>query len=114
VLAFVCELAMVAAFAVVGWQLTSSLPLQVVLAVALPVASAGIWAIWMAPTSARRLANPARLIAEIGLFAVSGAALGAVGHAGWGLTMAAVSTLDFLVVAWRDLPRRPASTPRSG
>lgn len=105
---------MVAAFAVAGWQLTSSLPLQVILAIALPVAAAGIWAVWMAPTSARRLANPSRLIAEIGLFAICGAALSTVGHSGWGLAVALVSTFDFMMVAWRELPRRPASTQRPG
>src|SRR5664280_2849847 len=95
-LAFVCELAMVAAFAVAGWQLTSSTALQVVLAVGLPVAAAGIWAVWMAPNSARRLSHPARLIAEIGLFVVTGAALASVGHAGSGVVVAAVATLDFM------------------
>jgi hypothetical protein len=114
VLAFGCELAMLATFAVTGWQLVSSLLLQLVLAVALPLVVAGIWAIWMAPTSARRLTNPTRLIAEIGLFVISGAGLAAVGHPGWGLAVAAVSAVDFLVVAWRDLPRRPAAAPPPG
>jgi hypothetical protein len=114
VLAFVCELTMVAAFAVVGWQLSSSVPLQVVLAIVLPVAAAGIWAIWMAPTSARRLANPARLVAQLGLFAVCGAALAIVGHPEWGLLVAVVSAFDFMILAWRELPRRPAPTQRTG
>ena len=42
-------------------------------------AAGGVWAVWMAPTSSRRLSDPRRLILQIVLFLGVGAVLVAAG-----------------------------------
>ena len=75
-IAFLCELAMLVLLAMAGVAAMDSLLGRVLAAVALPTAAAGIWAVWMAPTSRRRLANPSRLYAQVALFAVVGTTVG--------------------------------------
>jgi len=108
VLAFGCELAMLASLAVAGWLGADAPPARIGLAVAMPGLVVAIWAVWMAPTSPRRLPNPARLGAQAALFALTGAALAAVGHPAWGAGVAAISIADVTVLALRE--RRPASS----
>ena len=102
VLAFGCELAMLISLAVAGWLGVDALVPRIALAIALPGLVVAVWAVWMAPTSPRRLANPWRLLVQTALFALTGAALGAVGHPGWGVTVAAVSIIDIGVLAVRE------------
>jgi hypothetical protein len=72
VVSFLCELAMLVTLCIAGSGLGSSTAGHVALAILLPLAAAAIWSVWMAPTSRRRLADPARLVAQIALFVVTG------------------------------------------
>lgn len=69
---FLLELTMLTVLALAGAALAESTAGRVLAAVALPVVAAGVWAVWMAPTSARRLPNPRRLLAQVLLFAATG------------------------------------------
>ena len=68
---FVAELAMLAALAWGGWNLSDSAPLSLVAAVVLPVAGGLVWGRWVAPRAAHRLADPARAGVELVLFMVA-------------------------------------------
>jgi hypothetical protein len=104
VLAFCCELGMVIAFAMIGWQVGPSLSVRILLALVLPGMATGVWAVWMAPNSSHRLADPARSMAEIFIFGASAAALTLAGHQGWGVGLFVISALDIAVVAWLRAP----------
>lgn len=49
-------------------------------AVLAPAVLVAVWGRFVAPNSAHRLDDPARLLLELGLFAATGAALAAAGH----------------------------------
>ncbi|MFC9834583.1 YrdB family protein [Rhodococcus sp. NPDC127530] len=95
VVAFACEIAMLALLAVAGWSLANSTVVQVVLATLLPVAAAMLWGVAMAPKSRRRLRNPARLFAQTALFAGTGVLVALAGRPWWGLVFAVVATATF-------------------
>jgi hypothetical protein len=78
VLKFLVEIAAFAAFAYWGAS-TGDGALSVVLAIAAPAAAIGLWAVFAAPKSARRLPASARVPFEIGVFALAVAALAAAG-----------------------------------
>ena len=100
--AFLLELMMLTILALSGAASSDSLVVQVLAAVALPVVAAAIWAVWMAPTSVRRLANPRRFAAEVVLFAISGL-LAALLLALWvGAVFFMVATLVFGELARRE------------
>ncbi len=80
VVRFVVELAGLAGLAVWGAGATSSGVGQVVLAIAAPLAAAGIWGVWSAPKAARRLPGSGLLGLELALLAAAVAALVAAGH----------------------------------
>jgi hypothetical protein len=94
-LSFCCELAMLALLAVAGWSLGTAGATRVLLAVVLPLSAIAVWAVWMAPTSRRRLADPARLVAQIALFAVVGVLLAWSGHPAWGIGFAIGASVIF-------------------
>jgi hypothetical protein len=94
-LAFLCELAMLALLAVAGAGLPDGTWARVVLAVALPVVAIAVWSRWMAPTSTERLADPPRLIVQIVLFLLTGALLTMAGHPVWGVAFAVAATAVF-------------------
>jgi len=102
IVAFGCELAMLVSLAVAGWQGADAMPARLALAVVMPAFVVAVWAVWMAPTSPRRLHNPWRLLGQVVLFALTGAALAAVGHPWWGVGVAAISILDVAVLAVRE------------
>jgi hypothetical protein len=100
---FLLELAALAALAVAGWQLATSAALGLLLAVLLPLAAAAVWGRFVAPKASRRLADPARLLVEAGVFGSAVAALLLAGHPGWAATMAAVVVVnEALLFAWRQ------------
>jgi Protein of unknown function (DUF2568) len=101
VLAFGCELAMLAAFAVTGWGWASTTPVRVVLALALPSAVAAFWGVLLAPASRRRLGGTALPATQIGVFLLAGAGLGSVGHPWWAAALVVASVGDVLAVEWR-------------
>lgn len=63
-----------------GVQVGSGAAAKLSLALGGPLLAAVTWGLLVAPASRRRLADPARLLVEILLFAASIAALAAVGH----------------------------------
>jgi hypothetical protein len=70
---------MLVLLAVSGLRMGSVLVVHVTLAILFPVFAVTCWGIWAAPTSRRRLDDPARLIAQMILFVITGA-LAAVAH----------------------------------
>jgi Protein of unknown function (DUF2568) len=98
VLAFALELAMLVLLFLSGWRLGSGGPAGALLGMLLVVAAGGVWAVWMAPTSSRRLADPGRLIVQLVLFVTVGAVVIAAGWAllgaGFAVLAAAVFTLS--------------------
>jgi len=91
-LAFLCELAMIALLAVAGWRLGTSTWASIGLAVAFDAVAIGIWARWMAPTSAHRLRRGPRLAAQAALFVAVGAVCVFAGLTAWGVAFAVVAT----------------------
>lgn len=77
---FGIELVTIAVLAWTGASAGGGTSVRVILAVGLPLVLIVIWGLVMAPTSRRRLADPARLIAELVLFLGSAAGLAIVGH----------------------------------
>lgn len=101
-ISFICELAMLAALAVVGARLFSGIAVRIVLAIVLPAVAIGLWSVWLARNSTRRLDDPLRLILEIILFAAVGAALGIVGCPLWGAIFGVVAIGSFGYISIRD------------
>ena len=80
-LAFVLEVAMLAAFAFAGWTGPKMLWLRIGLAIGLPALAILLWAVWAAPRAGkRRLKMPALLIFKFIIFAVATAAWWAAGQ----------------------------------
>ena len=80
---FLGELVLLAVLVIAGARLGGSTAPRIVLAVALPAAAAALWARWLAPRAAGRLANPARLAAKIAVFAVAAVLLAVAGLPIW-------------------------------
>jgi hypothetical protein len=87
-LAFLLELALLAAAIVIGLLLPAPPAVRVAAAVVLPVLVIAVWAVWVAPRSRRRLAAPSRLIVQIVLFALAVLALAVLGQVVWALVLA--------------------------
>jgi uncharacterized iron-regulated membrane protein len=105
VLAFGCEMAMLAALAVAGWLLAPSTPVAVALAFALPAVTGLVWGLWLAPRARRRLHGPALAATKIVVFVATGAALALAGHPGWGVALATVASADAVMLARREALR---------
>ena len=71
---FVLELCMLAALGYGGFESASGL-LAYVLAIALPLAAAVVWGMFIAPKARRPTVDPIRIVLEACLFAAAGAAL---------------------------------------
>ena len=77
---FLAELGMLAALAYTGWRLAAGRQaVGIVLAVILVGCAAAVWGRWVGPRSPVRLGDPARLLVEVGLFAVACVGLATVG-----------------------------------
>jgi hypothetical protein len=87
---FLLELCALAALAYWGIETGSSVGVDLVLALGAVVAFAAIWGAWVAPRASRRLADPARLVLELALFAAAIAALAAAGRPVLAVAFAAV------------------------
>lgn len=82
-LAFLIELAMLAAFAFAGWVGPEPIWLKFVLAIGWPLLAIVLWAVWAAPRAGQRRLNPPALtIFKILMFGAATAALWAAGQ-GW-------------------------------
>jgi hypothetical protein len=102
VLAFGCEMAMLAALAVAGWLLAPSTPVAVTLAFALPAVTGLVWGLWLAPRARRRLRGPTLTGAKIVVFVATGTALAVAGHPAWGVALAGIASVDAVMLARRD------------
>lgn len=98
-LAFLVELAALAALAVWGWSAGGATAAQVVLAVVAPAALAVVWGAFLAPRSRRRLTGPPLVLAKLVALCGSGALLAAAGHPVAGAALAAAAALDVLAAA---------------
>ena len=94
---FLAELGMLAAFAWGGWWLTEQSAWSVVLAVLLPLAAAAVWGRWVAPKSAHRLPDPARLGVEVTLFGLALATVAGAHPRPEGLVFGLAVLLAYLV-----------------
>jgi hypothetical protein len=73
-LKFLLELSAFAAVAYAGATLFDG-ALAVVGAIVLPVLAIAVWGLWAAPKASRRLATPARIPLELGVFVLAGVGL---------------------------------------
>ena len=86
-LRFLLELALLAAWAVVGWNLADPTWLQVTLAVLLPLASATVWGLYLSPKARLSLPLSVRVVMELALFAAASAGLWVVGFPALGIAL---------------------------
>jgi len=96
-LRFALELGALAALAYWGAHTGDGI-VRVLLAVAAPLAAAALWGIFVAPKSARRLRDPARLAVELIVFGGAAAALVAAGRTTLGVAFAVVAVVDCALV----------------
>jgi hypothetical protein len=87
-LAFLLELALLGAAVAIGLLLPAPLGVRIVLAVLLPALVIAVWAVAIAPRSARRLAVRPRLLAQTVLFALAVIGLALLGQVGWAVALA--------------------------
>lgn len=79
-LAFVLELAMVAAYATWALGLDASPWMRWTLAAVTVMAAMAIWGVWAAPKASKRLRMPGLLVLKLALFGLAVAALATSGH----------------------------------
>lgn len=98
-LAFVLELAALAALAVWGWRTGGTTAARLALAVATPVLLAVLWGAFLAPRARRRLDGAPLVLAKLVVLCGSGALLAAAGHGTAGAALAVVAAADVLAAA---------------
>jgi hypothetical protein len=62
---FVLEMLVLVALFLLGWSLSGSLPVQLVLGLGLPAIVMVVWGLFVAPRASRRLDDPVRLAVEL-------------------------------------------------
>lgn len=95
-LAFGCELAMLVVLGIAGWGLGSGGLIGIAFVIFYPAVAVLIWSVWMAPRSARRLTDPARLIVQLVLFAATAVLSAAAGHVILGVVFAVIAAGTFI------------------
>ena len=95
---FLLELAMLVALGWIGGEIGSSWPVSVLLAISLPVLAAVVWGMFIAPKAPRRLADPAKLVVELVLFAAAVVGLALVGHPVLAAVLAVVLVVNIAVL----------------
>jgi hypothetical protein len=93
--AFLSELALLVTLGVAGWHFGGGGLISVAMTALGPALAVLIWSVWVAPTAARRLADPARLILQIVLFVVTGVLAALAGHPMLGGVVAVVGVAAF-------------------
>ena len=92
-----CELGLLVALAVWGFHVGSGLAGDLVLGLGAPLLAAVVWGLWVAPASRRRLADPARLLVEVLLFAAGVVALAVAGFPLVAVGFAAVVAVNIIL-----------------
>ncbi|MEU5919491.1 YrdB family protein [Streptomyces sp. NPDC047141] len=105
-LAFLLELAALAALARWGWEVTENTALRLLLAVAAPALAAVVWGLFAAPKARFRVPLAVVLLVKALVFGTAALALADLGHPAWALAFAAV-TLANTTLATAD--RRTAT-----
>lgn len=102
-LAFLLELALLAALAVWGFALPGPTWLRWVAGLGAPVLVVLVWGAWLAPRSPRRLRMPGLVVVKLALYLLAALALVGAGHALWGIALLALAVLNLaLAMAWRQ------------
>jgi hypothetical protein len=102
-LAFVLELAMLAAFGYWGFHGDKSLLAKWILGIGLPVFTAVIWGMYLAPRAAHRLGNISGNFLSLILFLSGAAALYYTGHTFWAILFAATAIVNrALILLWKQ------------
>lgn len=68
---FLLELALLTALGVIGWNLADAMWLQVILALAVPAATASLWVMVVAPKARLSVPLAGRLLVELVIFAAA-------------------------------------------
>jgi len=111
VLAFVLELAALAALVVWGFEVGPNLLLRIVLGVGAAALMIAAWGYWLAPRAHHRLPRPGVLAGKLAVLLVAAAALWVAGHA-WLATSLGVLAVINLGLWWvigsnAELDRQP-------
>jgi hypothetical protein len=99
VIAFALEVAALGAYWYVGSRIVGG-PGGMVLGLVVAAAVAVLWGAFLAPRSRRRLRWPWLPLAALGIFAVAGLGLVAVGLGPWGAVMIAVAIANAALALW--------------
>ena len=100
-LRFALELCAFAGLAYWGAELEASTAIRIVVAVAAPALAIGVWGAWIAPKAGARLADPSRLLAEVGVFTAAAVAVACSAGATWAVGFAALVLLnELLMLRW--------------
>jgi hypothetical protein len=102
-LAFLLELAMLAAFGYWGFYGDKGLAAKWILGIGLPVLTAVIWGMFLAPRAAHRLGNISGNLLSLILFLCGAAALFYAGHPLLAIIFAATAILNrLLILLWKQ------------
>jgi hypothetical protein len=112
-LAFGCELWMLATLALSGWGLGNGGLLGICLAIFYPAVAIAIWAAWLAPRGRGRIADPWRFMVQVAMFAGTGIIAALARHIVLGVVFAVVSVGVFGMVRVLDPTSWPHPQPPS-
>jgi uncharacterized protein DUF2568 len=102
-LAFLLEIAMLAAFALWGFQASTQTVVRFILGICTPLLAVVVWGIFLAPRSTRRLTGIALHLAELVIFGLAALALAAAGHRDLAILFAVVAVVNqALLVMWKQ------------
>ncbi len=102
-LAFVLELAALAALAVWGFTIDAVWPLRVTLGLGAPILLIVVWGLLLAPQADHRLPLPWLIVVKLVVFGLAAAALAAAGHPRLAVVLGVLVVLNLgLAVAWNQ------------
>ena len=111
---FLLELALLAAWAVVGWNSSSTTWLQATLALALPLLSATIWGLCVSPRAKFLLPLAVRIVIELALFTGASVGLWVSGYPSMAVALIVLELLVLIALLATSTPPGPTSTPPCG
>lgn len=96
-LAFMLELALLAALGYWGFQGDKKSPEKYLWGLGLPILAIALWWVWAAPKSSSRLEQPFLMIFKFALFGIAVFGLHRSGQMGLALLLAALATVSILM-----------------